>query len=174
MRKTLLSTIALATLVAAAPASAQAPSGGSDATVVTDFPHVAVEIVVSDAAGTPTKTFNCDWTEPTDEDMKCIRFSSDPQDIFAAIEENGGVRADKTMVTRGETYTSSFTKRFDGTWLIRSRKNSGGEHFGMVCTADGQTCTRWDAEGAKFAQKEVRAAAAKLKAKQSNAKKGRR
>ena len=36
-------------------------------------------------------------------------------------------------------------------------------HFGMVCTADGQKCVRWDADGAKFARKSVKAAAAKLR-----------
>ena len=49
-------------------------------------------------------------------------------------------------------------KRADGTWLIRSKGTSDGKpmHFGMVCTADGQKCVRWDADGAKFARKSVR------------------
>ena len=36
-------------------------------------------------------------------------------------------------------------------------------HFGRVCTADGQKCVRWDADGARYARKDVRAAASKLK-----------
>ena len=36
-------------------------------------------------------------------------------------------------------------------------------HFGRVCTADGQSCVRWDADGAKHAAKDVRAAASKLR-----------
>jgi hypothetical protein len=36
-------------------------------------------------------------------------------------------------------------------------------HFGRVCTADGQKCVRWDADGATHAGKDVRAAASKLK-----------
>ena len=36
-------------------------------------------------------------------------------------------------------------------------------HHGYVCTADGQKCVRWDADGAKHAAKDVRAAASKLK-----------
>ena len=45
------------------------------------------------------------------------------------------------------------------------RAPSDGEqlHFGRVCTADGQSCVRWDADGAKHARTDVRAAASKLK-----------
>jgi len=60
-----------------------------------------------------------------------------------------------------------YSKRADGTWLIRSKGTSGGKpmHFGMVCTADGQKCVRWDVDGAKAARKSVKAAASKLKRK---------
>lgn len=172
MRITLLSAIGLATLALSATADAQtkpAPSGGSGPVAVSpaDLQPVAVEIKISDAAGTALKTLSCEWTEPQDDDRQCIRFSSDPQVAFEAIEEAGGVRADKTLTTRGDTTTTAFTKRYDGTWLIRTRGTINGKpgHWGMVCTADGQDCKDWDAEGAKFAQKKVRAAAAKLRKK---------
>ena len=59
----------------------------------------------------------------------------------------------------------AYSKRADGTWLIRSKGTVGGKpmHFGRVCTADGQKCVRWDADGAKYARKDVRAAASKLR-----------
>src|SRR5690349_25152275 len=114
MRTTLLSTIALATLAITGTAEAKpkpVPSGGSAPVAVSpaDMQPVAVEITISDAAGTAVKTLSCEWTEPQDDDMQCIRFSSDPQVAFAAIEEAGGVRADKTLTTRGETTTTACT-----------------------------------------------------------------
>jgi hypothetical protein len=59
----------------------------------------------------------------------------------------------------------TYSKRADGTWLIRSKGTVRGEpmHFGRVCTADGQKCVRWDADGATHARKDVHAAASKLK-----------
>jgi hypothetical protein len=162
MRITLLTAIALATL--AGTASAQTPAGSAPVPV-TDFPPVAVEISISDAAGTVTETLSCEWTEPQEDDRQCLRFQGDPQTAFAKIEESGGVRADQTTSTRGDTVAIAYSKRTDGTWLIRSKGTIDGKpmHFGRVCTADGQKCVRWDVDGAKFARKRVRAAAAKLR-----------
>jgi hypothetical protein len=160
MRITLLTAIALATLTASA--HAQGPPAGS---LVTDFPPVSTEITISDGAGTAVKSLACEWTEPQDDDRQCLRFQSDPQVAFAAIEEAGGVRADQHTVTEGADMTIAYSKRGDGTWLIRSKGTIDGaaRHFGRVCTADGQHCARWDAEGARFARRDVKAAAAKLR-----------
>jgi hypothetical protein len=180
MRTTLLSTIALATLaIGASPAAAQlsgggdggAPqvsgggSGGVEIVGPEDMKPVATDITISDAAGTATKTLSCEWTEPQEDDMPCIRFQGDPQTAFAAIEEAGGVRADQVTKTDGSEMEIAYSKRADGTWLIRSKGTIDGTymHFGRVCTADGQKCQMWDADGAKLAPKKVRAAAAKLR-----------
>jgi hypothetical protein len=180
MRNTLLVAIAVATL-AAGTAQAQVvggsgPSAGGDGPyaggsggveIVTDFPPVKTDIVVADAGGTATETLSCEWTEPQDDDRQCLRFQSDPQVAFAKIEESGGVRADQHTVTEGADMTIAYSKRSDGTWLIRSRGTVDGKpmHFGRVCTADGQRCVRWDADGATAARSSVRAAAAKLRKK---------
>lgn len=167
MRTTLLSTIALATLAIAAPtATAQVVSGGGAELVSPeDMKPVKTEIVIGDAAGTALKTLSCEWTEPQEDDMPCIRFQGDPQTAFAAIEEAGGVRADQHTTTERSEMDIAYSKRADGTWLIRSKGTIDGTamHFGRVCTADGQTCQSWDADGAKLAAKKVRAAAAKLR-----------
>ena len=171
MRTTLLSTIALTTLLAGATAAnAQpTPSGGGAGTIVAvgpeDMKPVKTDITISDAGGTGVKTLSCEWTEPQEDDMPCIRFQGDPQTAFAAIEEAGGVRADQHTVTEGADMEIAYSKRADGTWLIRSKGTVDGQpmHFGRVCTADGQTCQNWDADGAKLAQKKVRAAASKLR-----------
>jgi hypothetical protein len=96
--------------------------------------------------------------------MPCIRFQGDPQTAFAAIEEAGGERADQTTTTVRGNATIAYSKRGDGTWLIRSRALIDGRQFqrGQVCTADGQHCVRWDAGAARSAKRAVRAAAAKL------------
>jgi len=169
MRTTLLSTIALATLaLAATPAAAQVSGGGSGGVELVgpeDMKPVKTEIVIGDAAGTALKTLSCEWTEPQEDDKPCIRFQGDPQTAFAAIEEHGGVRADQVTTTEGSNMEIAYSKRADGTWLIRSKGTVDGKymHFGRVCTADGQTCQMWDADGAKLAQKKVRAAASKLR-----------
>jgi hypothetical protein len=162
MRKLLLSTIVLAVL--APSAQAQVLTGGS-AEPVTDFPLVKFEATISDASGATVKTLACEWREPDADDMPCIRFQGDPQTAFAAIEAAGGVRADKAMTFENGASTTAYSKRGDGTWLIRTRGRVAGQdlHNGYVCTADGQTCKRWDADGAKFARKSVKAAAAKLR-----------
>ena len=162
MRITLLTAIALATL----SGTAAAQTGGSGPQPVTDFPPVAVEIAISDAAGNVTETLSCEWTEPQEDDRQCLRFQGDPQTAFAKIEESGGVRADQTTTTRGETVTIAYSKRTDGTWLIRAKGDlPGGRryHAGRVCTADGQKCVRWDADGRKSAIRSVKAAASKLR-----------
>jgi len=155
MRITLLTAIALATLTG----TAHAQTAGSG--IVTEFPPVAVEIAISDAAGNVTETLSCEWTEPQEDDRQCLRFQGDPQTAFAKIEESGGVRADQTTSTRGETVNIAYSKRADGTWLIRARGRD--YHAGRVCTADGQKCVRWDADGRKSAIRSVKAAAGKLR-----------
>ena len=126
---------------------------------------VKTEIAIADAAGTAVKTLSCEWTEPQEDDRQCLRFQGDPQTAFAAIEEAGGVRADQHTTVRRPTMTIAYSKRADGTWLIRSKGTIDGKsmHFGRVCTADGQKCVRWDVDGAKHARKSVKAAAAKLR-----------
>ncbi|MDA0163225.1 hypothetical protein OM076_23325 [Solirubrobacter ginsenosidimutans] len=134
---------------------------------------VSVGVSILDAAGTTVDTLSCEWSTggPGDDDRSCLRFQSDPQVAFGAIEDAGGVRAEQhTVFGAGEGDTNgdmaiSYSKRADGTWLIRSRGRVDGKpmHFGRVCTADGQSCVRWDADGAKRAAKDVRAAASKLK-----------
>ena len=162
MRITLLTAIALATLTG----TAQAHMAGS-VTPVTHFPPVTTDIVISDANGTATETLSCQWTEPQEDDRQCLRFQSDPQIAFAKIEESGGVRADQHTVTEGADMTIAYSKRADGTWLIRSKGTIDGKlmHFGRVCTADGQSCVRWDTDGAKAARSSVKAAASKLRKK---------
>ena len=163
MRITLIAAIALATLTTAT-ASAQTPMAGS---IVADFPPVSTEITITDATGAATETLACEWTEPLEDDRQCLRFQSDPQVAFAKIEESGGVRADQHTVTEGADMTIAYSKRADGTWLIRSKGTIDGKpmHFGRVCTPDGQSCVRWDADGAKAARSSVKAAAAKLRRK---------
>jgi len=165
MRITLLTAIALATLTATA--SAQTPAAGTAPVPVTDFPPVAVEIAISDGAGNVTETLSCEWTEPQDDDRQCLRFQGDPQTAFAKIEESGGVRADQTTTTRGSTVNIAYSRRADGTWLIRAKGTIDGRRYdaGRVCTADGQKCVRWDSEGRKSAIPSVKAAAAKLRQK---------
>ena len=160
MRILLLTAVTLATLATSAHAQ-----GGGAVMPVTDFPLVKVEIGILDAAGTNVKSLACEWTEPQEDDRPCLRFQSDPQVAFAAIEEAGGVRAEQHTTSDGLDSRAVYSKRADGTWLIRSRGTSDGKplHFGMVCTADGQKCQRWDADGAKYARKSVKAAAAKLR-----------
>jgi hypothetical protein len=133
---------------------------------------VSVAVSILDAAGTTVDTLSCEWSTggPGDDDRVCLRFQSDPQEAFATIEEAGGVRAEQhTVFGAGEGDTNgdmaiSYSKRADGTWLIRSKGAVAGRpmHFGRVCTADGQSCVRWDADGARHAAKDVRAAASKL------------
>jgi hypothetical protein len=171
MRTPTLSAIALAALLATAgTAQAQTATGGGGAlearpVTAEDLRPVKTEIVIGDAAGTAVKTLSCEWTEPQEDDMPCIRFQGDPQTAFAAIEEHGGVRADQHTITEGADMAIAYSKRADGTWLIRSKGTVDGKymHFGRVCTADGQKCVRWDADGAKYARKSVKAAASKLR-----------
>jgi hypothetical protein len=160
MRTLLFSAVALATLAS----SAHAQTGTA---VVTDFPLVKTEIVIADAAGTAVKTLSCEWREPEEDDMPCIRFQGDPQTAFEAIEAAGGVRADQVTTLEDGQMTIARSRRADGTWLIRSKGTVDGKylHFGRVCTADGQVCTLWDADGGKYARKSVKAAAAKLRNK---------
>ena len=136
---------------------------------VTEFPLVSVDIAILDAAGTTVKSLSCEWTEPQEDDRQCLRFQSDPQVAFEAIEEAGGVRIEKHTTSDGDSTSTCavYSKRADGTWLIRSRGTSDGKpmHFGTVCTADGQKCVRWDADGAKAARKSVQAAAVQAQAR---------
>jgi hypothetical protein len=161
MRIPLLTAVVLATLAT----SAQAQGGGSAPQPVTDFPLVEVEIDILDTAGSTVKSLACEWTEPQADDRPCLRFQSDPQFAFEAIEEAGGVRLEKHTTSDGLDVRAVYSRRADGTWLIRSRGTSDGKpmHFGMVCTADGRRCERWDVDGAKHARKAVRATASKLR-----------
>jgi hypothetical protein len=152
----LLTLTVAATLGVAATASAQAPSPISEA----DAHPVSTTISILDAGGSTVRSLSCDWTIPQDDDMPCIRFQGDPQTAFAAIEDAGGVRAEQDLSTQGMSAHVSYTKRADGTWLIRGRSDAGQR--GRVCTADGQHCVTWDAGGAKTAAKQIHAAASRL------------
>ena len=121
MRIPTLSAIALATLLATGGvANAQAGGAGS-VTPVTEFPLVKVDITILDAAGTTVKTLSCEWTEPQEDDRPCLRFQRDPQIAFEAIEEAGGVRTEKHTTSDGLDMNAVYSKRADGTWLIRSK-----------------------------------------------------
>jgi hypothetical protein len=128
---------------------------------------VSVDVAILDGGGATVKTLACDWATggPGEDDSACLKFQSDPQVAFGAIEAAGGVRADQHTTTDVSDMRIAYSRRGDGTWLIRSHGTVDGRelHFGRVCTADGQSCVRWDADGAKFARKDVRAAASKLK-----------
>ena len=172
MRTKILSATAVATLGLTGTAFAQVGGGGSIAPVPqedVDRP-VAVDVSILDARGATVDTLSCEWSTggPGDDDSQCLKFQSDPQVAFGAIEAAGGVRAEQHTVVGGDArgdMAITYSKRADGTWLIRSKGTVGGKpmHFGRVCTADGQTCVRWDADGAKYARKDVRAAASKLR-----------
>jgi hypothetical protein len=128
---------------------------------------VSVEVSILDAGGATVTTLACDWATggPAEDDSACLKFQSDPQVAFGSIEEAGGVRADQHTTTDASDMRIAYSRRGDGTWLIRSHGTVDGKelHFGLVCTADGQSCVRWDADGAKYARKDVRAAASKLR-----------
>ena len=167
MRIKIFTATALATLGVAGPALAQTPQPVPQEAL--DRP-VAVDVSILDAQGTTVDALSCEWSVggPADDDRPCLRFQSDPQVAFGAIEEAGGVRAQQRTVVGGDAtgdMAITYSKRADGTWLIRSKGTVRGEamHFGRVCTADGQKCVRWDADGATHARKDVRAAASKLK-----------
>ncbi len=161
MRIHTITALALSTFAVAGVANAQA--GG--VTPVTEFPDVKTQITISDAGGGALKTLACEWTEPQADDRPCLRFQGDPQHAFAAIEEAGGDRAAQRTVTQGGTMRVRWSRRPDGTWLVRHRGviNHMDNDFGHVCTADGQQCVRWDASGAMSSHKTVKAAAAKLR-----------
>jgi hypothetical protein len=131
---------------------------------------VSVDVSILDAQGATVDSLSCAWSVggPADDDAPCLRFQSDPQVAFDAIEAAGGVRAEQRTVVGGDApgdMAITYSRRADGTWLIRSRGTVGARamHFGRVCAADGQRCVRWDADGARQARKDVRAAASRLK-----------
>ena len=167
MRIKIFTAIAVATLSVTGTAVAQTPVPVPQEAL--DRP-VAVDVSILDAQGTTVDTLSCEWSVggPADDDRPCLRFQSDPLVAFGAIEEAGGMRAQQRTVVGGDAtgdMAITYSKRADGTWLIRSKGTVRGEamHFGRVCTADGQKCVRWDADGATHARKDVRAAASKLK-----------
>jgi hypothetical protein len=167
MRTKILSATVVATLGLAGTAFAQ--GGGSVEPVpqeAIDRP-VAVDVSILDAGGATVDTLSCEWSTggPGEDDNRCLKFQSDPQVAFGSIEEAGGVRADQHTTTDVSDMRIAYSRRPDGTWLIRSHGTVDGRelHFGRVCTADGQRCVRWDADGAKHARKDVRAAASKLR-----------
>jgi hypothetical protein len=162
MRIPILTAIVLATLATSAGAQPR-PVPQEDV----DRP-VSINVHILDAAGSSVGTRACDWAVggPGDDDRQCLRFQSDPQFAFEAIEEAGGVRAEQhTVAANLSDMRTSWSRRGDGTWLIRGKGTVRGEprHFGLVCTRDGQKCVRWDAEGARQARRDVQAAAAKLR-----------
>jgi hypothetical protein len=63
--------------------------------------------------------------------------------------------------SRGEELTLTVSQRADGTWLLRT--TGAGQHFGRVCDAGTRACARWDAEGARRAATDIRAAAEGLR-----------
>jgi len=164
---------AVAALSISGPAVAQ--TAGSAEPVPQDAIDrpVAVDVSILDAGGAAVDTLSCEWSTggPGEDDNRCLKFQADPQVAFGAIEAAGGVRAEQHTVVGGSDadvagdMAITYSKRADGTWLIRSKGTVGGRpmHFGRVCTADGQSCVRWDADGANYARKDVRAAASKLR-----------
>jgi len=62
-------------------------------------------------------------------------------------------------------HANSCAHRPHNTWLIFHRGFLYGlpNHFGHVCTADGQQCVRWDAAGELSSHKSPKAAAVKLR-----------
>ena len=173
MRIPILTATAIATLGLAGTAFAQAAGSTEPVSDEALNRPVSVDVSIVDAGGTTVDTLSCEWSTggPGADDRICLHFQSDPQEAFATIEAAGGVRAEQHTVVGGSgsdvqgDMAISYSKRADGTWLIRSKGTVGGKpmHFGRVCTADGPSCVRWDADGAKHAVKDVRAAAAKLK-----------
>ena len=164
MRIPILTAIVLATLATSASAQPR-PVPQEDV----DRP-VSVNVTILDDAGQAVGNVACDWAVggPGDDDRPCLRFQSDPQFAFDAIEEAGGVRAEQHTVAQDVSdMHTSYSRRGDGTWLIRGKGTAKGEprHFGLVCTRDGQKCVRWDAEGARSARRDVKVAAAKLRRK---------
>lgn len=164
--------IPILTALAALSISGTALAAGGGAGTVQPVPEealnrpVSVAVSILDAGGATVGTLACDWSTggPGDDDSACLKFQSDPQVAFGAIEAAGGVRADQHTTTDVSDMRIAYSRRGDGTWLIRSHGTVGGNerHSGQVCTADGQSCVRWDADGAKYARKHVRAAASKL------------
>jgi hypothetical protein len=170
MRIPVLTATAIATLGLAGTAFAQ--TAGTIEPVPEEALNspVSVDVSILNEQGVTVGTLSCDWSTggPGDDDRRCLRFQSDPQIAFGAIEEAGGVRAEKRTVAGGVATADmaiTYSRRSDGTWLIRSRGVVRDQpmHFGLVCTADGQKCERWDVAGARYARKDVRAAASKLK-----------
>lgn len=160
---------AASTALGFATAATAAPDAGSGPQPVpaSDFRPVSVDVAITDAAGQVVATRACDWTVPEDDDRPCLAFKSDAQYAFAAIEDAGGTGATVHTVSApiGLDATSRYTRRADGTWLIRTRGRSDGKafHNGMVCTADGQRCVRFDTAGRKSGTRSAKAAAAKLR-----------
>lgn len=155
-------------------APAKAPAGGGaglDIRPVTeaDLRPVSSDIKIFDATGAVVETRSCEWTLPEDDDRPCLSFQGDPDTAIAAIRSAGGSTAQIHIVSTpiGLDSVTTIARRGDGIWLWRTRGEVEGKrlHNGHVCSADGETCRRWDAKGARSASKEVRAAASKLRAK---------
>jgi hypothetical protein len=172
MRIPILTATAIVTLSLAGTAFGQTSGSAEPVSEEALNRPVSVDVSILDAAGTSVDTLSCEWSTggPGDDDRTCLHFQSDPQEAFATIEAAGGVRAEQHTVVGGTDGNAgdmaiTYSKRADDTWLIRSKGIVRGApmHFGRVCTADGQSCVRWDADGAKAARKDVKAAAAKLK-----------
>jgi hypothetical protein len=168
MRIPILTAIAVLSLSGTALAAGGAGSIGIQPVPEAELNRpVSVDVSILDDAGATVKTLTCDWATggPGEDDSACLKFQSDPQVAFGSIEQAGGVRADQHTTTDVSDMRIAYSRRGDGTWLIRSHGTVDGRemHFGRVCTADGQSCVRWDADGGRYARKDVRAAASKLK-----------
>jgi hypothetical protein len=158
-----------ATAVAAAPAGAQRDAGGSAPVPASagDLRLVIKDVAIFDAAGAELRSWHCEWTDPQDDDKPCLAFSGDPQSAYREIQDAGGSTATvKTRVPDLEIDTvTDIAARADGTWLFRTQgKIDGKPHYaGSVCSADGRTCTRYEATSKRRAKRAIAAATAKLK-----------
>src|ERR1700754_2742660 len=101
MRIPMLTAVAVLTLAGTAYAGPPAGSVVSDEDL--NRP-VSVQVSILDESGATVQTLACDWATggPGDDDRPCLRFQSDPQVAFAAIEEAGGVRAEQRTVVGGD------------------------------------------------------------------------
>ena len=101
MRIKIFTATALATLGVTGSALAQTPQPVPQEAL--DRP-VAVDVSILDAGGATVGTLSCEWSVggPGDDDRPCLKFQSDPQVAFGAIEAAGGVRAQQRTVVGGD------------------------------------------------------------------------
>jgi len=143
-----------------APASAPEPIPASEMRLVIS------DVEILDGAGAVVARHHCEWTEPQDDDRPCLAFSGDPQDAIAAIRAAGGDGANIHVVSPeiGLDGRSTIRRRAGGRWLFRGESSTPGRKpRGHLCSADGTSCTHWDAARSGGARAAVRAAAARLR-----------